>query len=120
MLKPRDAQSVPSLMLKRELESVRRELRSLKRGQHENMQEDARRRNDSSRKDDSREKGHAVYDSRCETCLKAVQDAVSDAHCDCVTEALETSQDLRNQHREQPARCSDNKSTKSSCRSRML
>ena len=42
MLKPIDAQSVPSLMLKRELESVRRELRSLKRRQHENMQEDAR------------------------------------------------------------------------------
>ena len=36
MLKPRDAQSVPSLMLKRELQNTRRELRNLRTGQHEN------------------------------------------------------------------------------------
>ena len=35
MLKPRDARSVTSLMLKRELENVRRELRNLKTGQHQ-------------------------------------------------------------------------------------
>ena len=36
MLKPRDAQSVTYLMLKREFENERRELRHLKTGQHEN------------------------------------------------------------------------------------
>ena len=36
MLKPRDAQSVTYLMLKRELEHERREQRYLKTGQHEN------------------------------------------------------------------------------------
>ena len=35
MLKPRDAQSVTYLRLKRELENVRRELRNLKTGQHQ-------------------------------------------------------------------------------------
>ena len=41
MLKPRDAQPVTSLMLKRELENVRRELRNLntETGQHENKRE---------------------------------------------------------------------------------
>ena len=39
MLKPRDEQSVTSLMLTRELEKVRRELRNLKTGQHENKKE---------------------------------------------------------------------------------
>ena len=38
-LKPRDTQSVTSLMLTRELENVRRELRNLKTGQHENKRE---------------------------------------------------------------------------------
>ena len=36
MLKSRDALSVTSLVLKRELENVRRELRNLRTGQHEN------------------------------------------------------------------------------------
>ena len=49
-LKPRDTQSVTSLMLKRELESVRRELKNLKTGQHENTRENV--------------------DPRCETCVK--------------------------------------------------
>ena len=38
-LKPRDTQSVTSLMLKRELGCVRRELRNLKTGLHENTRE---------------------------------------------------------------------------------
>ena len=43
LLKPRDAQSVTSLMPKRELENARRELRDLKTGQHENKLEAAER-----------------------------------------------------------------------------
>ena len=43
MLKPRDAQSVTSLTLKRELENARRELRDLKTGQHENKRGAAKR-----------------------------------------------------------------------------
>ena len=39
LLKPGETQSVTSLMLKRELENVRRELRNLKTGQHENTRE---------------------------------------------------------------------------------
>ena len=41
MLKPEDAQSVTSLMLRREVENARRELRNLKTGQHENKRENA-------------------------------------------------------------------------------
>ena len=55
MLKPRDAQTVNSLLLKRELESARRELRQLKAGQHENTRENAARKNDSRQKDHARE-----------------------------------------------------------------
>ena len=44
LLKPRDAQSVTSLMLKRELENVRRELRKLETGQHENKRERAKKK----------------------------------------------------------------------------
>ena len=48
-LNPRETQSVTSLMLKRELENVRRELRNLKTGQHENKERKRGRRNDSRR-----------------------------------------------------------------------
>ena len=41
-LKPRDTQSVTSLMLKRQLESVRRELRNIKTRQHENTRKRGR------------------------------------------------------------------------------
>ena len=39
MLKPRDTQSVTSQMLKRDLESVRRELRYFTTGEHDNKRE---------------------------------------------------------------------------------
>ena len=39
LLKPRETRSVTSLMLKRELESVKRELWNFKNGQHENTRE---------------------------------------------------------------------------------
>ena len=45
MLKPRHAQSVTSLMLKRELEKATRELRSLKTGQHQIKRQTKNKRN---------------------------------------------------------------------------
>ena len=70
MLKPRDAQSVTSLMLKRELENVRRELRNLKTGQHENKRENTTGEMTLDEKIAHERTGHATYDPRCETCLK--------------------------------------------------
>ena len=57
MLKPRDAQSVTSLMSNHELENARRALRLLKTGQHEHKRETAERENVSTRKTYSRENG---------------------------------------------------------------
>ena len=54
MLKPRDAQSVTSLMLKRELENVRRELRNLKTGQHQIKRQTKNKRNYNGREDRAR------------------------------------------------------------------
>ena len=70
MLKPRDAQSVSSLMLKRELENVGRELRNLKTGQHENERETTTGEMTMDEKIAHERTGHATYDPRCETCLK--------------------------------------------------
>ena len=70
MLRPRDVQSVTSLMLKRELENARRELRNLMTGQHENKRETAERENTADDRITNERTGHATYDPRCETCLK--------------------------------------------------
>ena len=61
-LKPRDAQSVTSLMLKHELGNVIRELRNLKTGQHEN------KRQTTTRETTMNEKiaHERTYDPRCE------------------------------------------------------
>ena len=67
--KPRDAQSVTSLMLKRDLENVRRELRKLRTGQHENKRENTTREVAMGEKITDERTGHAKYDPRCETCL---------------------------------------------------
>ena len=69
MLVPRDAQSVTSLTLKREMENVRRELRNLKTGQHENKRENAEGDMTVDKRITHERTGHATYDSRCETCL---------------------------------------------------
>ena len=92
MWKPRDAQSVTSLMLKRDLENVRRELRNLKTGQHENKRENTTREMTLGEKIAHERTGHAKDDPRCETCLtvrrvsthsrKAVAEA---AHSDYAT-----------------------------------
>ena len=70
MLKPRDAESVTSLMLKRELEDVRRELRNLKPGQNENKRETAEGEMPAHERITHERTGHAMHDSMCETCLK--------------------------------------------------
>ena len=70
MLKPRDAQSVASLILRRELETVRRELRILKIGQHENNRENAAGEMTVDERITYERTGHATCDPRCETCLK--------------------------------------------------
>ena len=70
MWKPRDAQSVTSLILKRDLENVRRELRNLKTGQHENKRENTTREMTLGEKIAHERTGDAKYDPMCETCLK--------------------------------------------------
>ena len=70
-LKPRDAQSVTSLMLKRELENVRLELRNLKTGQHEKKRENTTGEMTTDEKVAHERNGHARSDprrrvSRCE------------------------------------------------------
>ena len=76
LLKPRDAQSVTSLMLKRELESVRRELRNLKTGQHVNKRENVEGERTADEKLLPRESGmpHMIRDakrvSKCEECQR--------------------------------------------------
>ena len=65
MLKPRDVQSVTSLMLKRELEHVRRELRNLKTGQHENKQETVGEEMTAHERITHERTGHAANDPRC-------------------------------------------------------
>ena len=70
MLRPRDVQSVTSLMLKRELENARRELRNLMTGQHENKRETAERENTADDRITNERTGRATDDPRCETCLK--------------------------------------------------
>ena len=62
MLKPRDAQSVTSLRLKRELENVRRELRNLKTEQHENKTENAAGKMTTDEEVAHERTGHATYD----------------------------------------------------------
>ena len=92
MLKPRDAKSVTSLMLKRELENARRELRKPKTGQHENKREHTTGEMTMDEKIAHERTGHATYGPRCETCLKVrgvsthPRKAVAeDAHFDCAT-----------------------------------
>ena len=68
-LKPRDTQSVTSLMLKRELESVRRELRNLNTSQHENTRENVESEMTADARITHERAGHATYDPRCETCV---------------------------------------------------
>ena len=69
-LKPRDTQSVTSLMLKRELDNERRELRNFKTGQHENRRELVEREMNADGRITHERAGHATYDPRCETCVK--------------------------------------------------
>ena len=68
VLKPRDAQSVTSLTLKRELESVRRKLRNSKTGQHENKRENAARKMTEDERITHERTGHATYDLSYDTC----------------------------------------------------
>ena len=68
-LKPRDTQSVTSLMLKRELDNVRREFRNFKTGQHENRRENVEREMTADERVTHERAGHATYDPRCETCV---------------------------------------------------
>lgn len=70
LLKPRDAHSIASLMLKRKLEIVRRVLRNLKTGQHENKRKIVEGVMTSTEKINHERTGHATCDPRCETCLK--------------------------------------------------
>ena len=69
-LKPRDTQSGTSLMLKRELDYVRRELRNFKTGQHENRRENVERDMTADERITHERAGHATYDPRGETCVK--------------------------------------------------
>ena len=69
-LKPMGTQSVTSLMLKRELESVRRELRNLRTGQHENTRENVECEMTADQRITHERAGHATYDPRCETCVE--------------------------------------------------
>ena len=69
-LKPRNTQSVTSLMLKRELENVRRELRNLKKLQHENTRENVESEMTADERITHERAGHATCDPRCETCIK--------------------------------------------------
>ena len=57
-------------MLKRELENVTRELRSLKTVQHENKRETTEGGMPAHKRITHERMGHAMCDSRCETCLK--------------------------------------------------
>ena len=70
MIKLRDAQSVNSLMLKRELENVRRELRNLKTHQHKNKTENTTKELTMDEKIAHERTGRVTCDPRCETCLK--------------------------------------------------
>ena len=58
------------MLLKRELESVRRELRNFKIGQHENKRETTTGEMFLDEKIAHERTGHATYDPRCEACLK--------------------------------------------------
>ena len=69
-VKTRDTQSVISLKLKRELESVRREWRNLKTGQHENKQENLEGELTADERIAHERTGHATYDPGYETCVK--------------------------------------------------
>ena len=69
-LKITDTQSVTSLMLKRELESVRRELRNFKSGQRENTRQNVEGEMKADERITHSRAGHATYDPRCETCVK--------------------------------------------------
>ena len=60
---------VTSLMLKRELEDVKRELRNLKTGQHENKRENTTGEMTADEKVAQVRTGRATYGPRCETCL---------------------------------------------------
>ena len=60
-----DTQWVTSLMLKRELESVRRELRNLKTGKHENTRENVEGEMTADERITHERAGHATYDPRC-------------------------------------------------------
>ena len=90
ILKPRDAQSVASLMLKRELGNVRRGLRSLKTGQHENKRANTTREMTVDDRIRHERHGQATNDPRCETCLKAP--GVSTHPRKAVADALNTQQ----------------------------
>ena len=70
MLKPRDAQSVTSLMFKHEFLKKRRELLNLKTGQLENKRENAAREVTIDERITHERTGHATYDPRCGKCLK--------------------------------------------------
>ena len=92
LLKPIDAHSMASLMLKRKLEIVRRVLRNLKTGQHENKRNISEGVMTSTEKIIHERTGHATYDPRCETCLKVrgtgthPRTAVAEAsYVDCAT-----------------------------------
>ena len=76
-LKPRDTQSVTSLMLKRELESVRREWRNLKTGPHENKQENLEGELTADERIAHERTFHATYDPGCETCVKVRKRRIS-------------------------------------------
>ena len=64
LLKPRETQSVTSLMLERELENVRRELRNLKTGQHENKRGNVEREMTADERTTHERTRHATYDPR--------------------------------------------------------
>ena len=68
--------TVTSLILKRELESVRRELRNSETGQHENTHGHAMTANQKLTHERS---GHATFDSRCEVCVRVRGTSVSEA-----------------------------------------
>ena len=85
VLKPRDAQSVTSLMLKRELENVRRELRNLKTGQHENKRENTTGDMTTDEKVAHERTGHATYKSEVRDVSTHPRKAVAEAAFDYAT-----------------------------------
>ena len=70
LLKPRDANAIASLMLKSKLEIVRRVLRNLKTGQHENKRNISEGVMTLTVKIIHERTGHATYYPKCEACLK--------------------------------------------------